>query len=183
MTEPKRMTKGERDDLLRLVRQRERVLKSAAEQRAAAMLSDFETQMAKIYKFNDEKIWKEAYEKAQIAVEACQREIAERCEELGVPPDYAPALSFGWYGRGENAVMQRQAELRRAAKAQIAAAEQTARVEIERLSVQAQAEIIASGLESEAARAFFDRMPSVEALIPALDPALLDEQTAKRRLN
>lgn len=36
------MTKCERDDLYRLIRQREKVLKSAAKQRSAAVLADFE---------------------------------------------------------------------------------------------------------------------------------------------
>jgi hypothetical protein len=39
------MTRHERDDLQRLVRQREKVLKSAAKQRSAELLADFENQM------------------------------------------------------------------------------------------------------------------------------------------
>ena len=37
---PKAMTKGEREDLQRLIKQRERVLKSAAKQRSAELLAD-----------------------------------------------------------------------------------------------------------------------------------------------
>ena len=43
------MTKGERDDLLRLVKKREAVLKKAAQQRSAQLSSDFEAQSATIY--------------------------------------------------------------------------------------------------------------------------------------
>ena len=39
------MNKSEREDLLRLIRQREKVLKSAARQRSAELLADFENQM------------------------------------------------------------------------------------------------------------------------------------------
>jgi len=39
------MTRGEREDLQRLIRQREKVLKSAAQQRSAELLADFENQM------------------------------------------------------------------------------------------------------------------------------------------
>lgn len=40
------MTKGEREDLHRLIRQREKVLKSAAKQRSADLLADFDVQLA-----------------------------------------------------------------------------------------------------------------------------------------
>ena len=39
------MSKGEREDLQRLIRQREKVLTSAAKQRSAELLADFENQM------------------------------------------------------------------------------------------------------------------------------------------
>ena len=50
------MTKGEREDLQRLIRQREKVLKSAAKQRSAELLADFENQMGQEYKFDDDKV-------------------------------------------------------------------------------------------------------------------------------
>ena len=44
VTTPTPMPKGEREDLQRLVRQREKVLKSAAEQRSSELIADFENQ-------------------------------------------------------------------------------------------------------------------------------------------
>jgi hypothetical protein len=49
------MTKYERDDLHRLIRQREKVLKSAAKQRSAEVLADFENQMGQEYRFDDDR--------------------------------------------------------------------------------------------------------------------------------
>jgi hypothetical protein len=46
------MSKGEREDLQRLVRQREKVLRSAAKQRSAELLADFEDQMGAQYAFD-----------------------------------------------------------------------------------------------------------------------------------
>ena len=43
------MTRAEREDLQRLVRQREKVLRSAAKQRSAELLADFENQMGSEY--------------------------------------------------------------------------------------------------------------------------------------
>ncbi len=45
------MTKGEREDLQRLIRQREKVLKSAATQRSKDLLADFENSLGAVYHF------------------------------------------------------------------------------------------------------------------------------------
>jgi hypothetical protein len=50
------ITKGERDDLQRLIRQREEVLKSAAKQRSAELLADFENQMGVEFSFDDDVV-------------------------------------------------------------------------------------------------------------------------------
>src|ERR1700730_3322348 len=51
------MTKSEREDLQRLVRQREKVLKSAAKQRSTEVVADFENQMGQEYSFDDDHVW------------------------------------------------------------------------------------------------------------------------------
>ena len=55
-----KMTKGERQELGQLIRKREKVLRAAADERAAAMLADFDAQCAKIYSFDDDRVWAEA---------------------------------------------------------------------------------------------------------------------------
>jgi hypothetical protein len=45
------MTRDERENLQRLVRQREKVLKSAAKQRSAELIADFENQMGSTARF------------------------------------------------------------------------------------------------------------------------------------
>jgi hypothetical protein len=177
----KTMTKGERDDLLRLVRQRERVLKSSASQRAAVMLADFEKQISTIYTFDTDEVWKQAVEEARDAVRAAQKRVEDRCKELGIPDEFSPQISgVAWLERGQNAWKQRREELRRVAKAEISAVEQHARVEIERMSIEAQTEIVAHGLQSEAAQAFLAQLPTVEKLMPTLD---LPKIEAKASLN
>ena len=54
------MTKGERNDLAKLVRQNERLAKTAATQRSAELLADFERQLGTIYSFDDDEVWKAA---------------------------------------------------------------------------------------------------------------------------
>jgi hypothetical protein len=53
---PDGMTKGEREDLQRLIRQREKVLKSAAKQRSYELIADFENQMGSAYSFDDAQV-------------------------------------------------------------------------------------------------------------------------------
>jgi hypothetical protein len=54
------------------------------------------------------------------------------------------------------------------AKSRIEALERTAMLEIERASLEAQTQLALEGLTSDAARAFVERLPNVENLMPAL---------------
>jgi hypothetical protein len=167
------MTKSEREDLQRLLRQREKAQKSAAKLRTTELLADFETQMAANYSFDDDATWREATKVAKAAVAKAQEDIAERCQVLGIPRQFAPELSVSWYGRGENMVEKRRNELRRAAKAQAEALEQRALVQIETSSVEAQTKLALAGLTSDAAQKFIESLPTVESLMPKLSYAAL----------
>ena len=163
------MTRTERNDLARLVRQRARLERPGAVQRKAELLADFERQIASIYAYDDDETWKAASEAAQEEVEAANARVAARCQELGIPKEFAPGLDLRWYGRGQNAVASRRAEFRKVAKTRLDAMEKAARTEIERASVEAQTRLIADGLTTEAAKAFLESLPSVESLMPELD--------------
>ena len=114
------MTKGEREDLQRLIRQREKVQKSAAKARSSELLADFENQIAAEYRFDDDAIWAAAAKAAEAEVTKAQERVAVRCQELGIPKQFAPSLRLGWAHRGyDNALDKRRAELRRVARAQV----------------------------------------------------------------
>lgn len=170
MTEQAGMTRAERQELGALVRKREKVMKTEASKRAKQMLAEFEEQVSAIYSFDDDEIWAEATEQAKAAVASAQEIIAARCEDLGIPKEFAPRIDMYWTSRGQNAVNDRRNELRRAAKAKIAALEEEARAEIERISLEAQTQIVASGLESASAQNFLDKMSDVKSLMPSIDP-------------
>lgn len=163
------MTRSEREDLQRLVRQREKVLKSGAKQRSKALLADFESQIAAEYRFDDDAVWAAAAKAVGVEVQKAQERVAARCQELGIPKQFAPSLDVSWSHRGYgNALAERRTELRRCAQAQIESMEQAAIVNIEMASVEAQTQIVTAGLTSEAARKFLLDLPSVESLMPAL---------------
>jgi hypothetical protein len=163
------MTKSEREDLQRLVRQREKVLKSAAKQRSAELLADFENQMGSEYSFDQDEVWEQAEAAAEIEVDKAQARVAARCRELGIPKQFAPSLSLRWHARGYGNVLEaRRKELRRMATTRIEAIERKAIVEIELSCLKAQEAIAVAGLTSDVARTFIEGLPSVETLMPAL---------------
>ena len=132
-------------------------------------MADFEKKISAIFSYDDDETWKAAYTSAEQAVAEAKVVIAQRCRELGIPPEFAPNIDVAWYRRGENAASQRRTELRRVAKTEIDALEARAKTEIERVSVEQQTALISDGLTSEAAQAFLEQMPSAENLMPVLD--------------
>src|SRR6516165_11349366 len=75
----KPMSKSEREDLARLIRNREKVLKTAAGQRSAELRATFEQQMASVYSYDQDTTWKAATETANAAVAEAREIIAARC--------------------------------------------------------------------------------------------------------
>jgi hypothetical protein len=171
-------TKTERNELAQLVRRREKVAKADAERVGAERLATFEAQVATDYHLNDDAVWSEAFRAVRdVAIEADQR-VAERCRELGIDERFRPHIGApSWYDRGEHAARRRIAELRKVAQTRVAADVKAAKAEIERLSVEVQTELIAGGLESAAAKAFLESMPTAESLMPALTVLEIEEAT------
>jgi replicative superfamily II helicase len=174
------MTKAEREDLIRLIKQRERVAKTAAEQRSAAMLAEFEREVSAVHAFATNEVWRASVEAVQTAAKEAMERVEAECGKLGIPAEFQPRISFGWAQRGENAYEARRVELRRVAKAEIDAMEKVARVQIETASVQAQTEVIANGLTSAAAIEFLRSMPAIETMMPALDVSTIQAKLAER---
>lgn len=155
-TPANRMTKAERTDLLSLIKKREKVMKTMANERSAFMLAEFESHAAAMYSFNEDSTWSKAKDEAQKAVDAAQRDVEARCQKLGIPKEFAPSLNLVWAGRGENAMAWRLAELRRAAKKRIEAIEAAAISRIEHMSLEAQSALLSQGLDTDAAHAFLE---------------------------
>jgi hypothetical protein len=163
------LKKGEVENLQRLIRQREKVLKSAAKQRSAELLADFENNMGSEYAFDDDAVWAKAMEMAEREVAKAQKVVAVRCRELGIPDRFAPSIRLAWCHRGhDNMVEKRRRELRLMAQTAIEAIEGKAMVQIELSCLDAQTRIAAASLTSDVAKGIIDSLPSVESLMPAL---------------
>jgi hypothetical protein len=163
------LKKGEVENLQRLVRQREKVLKSAAKQRSAELIGDFENKMGSEYAFDDDAVWAKAMELADREVRKAQKVVAARCRELGIPDRFAPSIRLIWCHRGhDNLVEKRKRELRLMAQTAIEAIEAKAIVQIEMSCLKAQTQIAAASLTSDVAKQIIESLPSVESLMPAL---------------
>jgi hypothetical protein len=174
-----RMTKAERDELVKLVKLRERVAKTETVQRSAELLAEFERQLASVYSFDDDDVWREAHAAVSEAREKANAMIAERCRELGIPERFQPGIESVWFGRGENASKERRAELRRVAVTRINALEKAAKATIEHESLKLHTELVAGALESGEAMAFLNALPTIEVLMPSLTVAEIESTTPR----
>jgi hypothetical protein len=172
-----RMTKAERDELVKLVKLRERVAKTEAVQRSAELLAEFERQLASVYSFDDDDVWAEAHAAVSEALKKGNAMIAERCRELGIPKRFQPGIEAAWYPRGENASKERRAELRKVAVTRIDALAKAAKATIEHESLKLHTELVAGALDSGEARAFLKALPTVDVLMPSLTVAEIESTT------
>jgi hypothetical protein len=160
-----RMTRFEREDLLKIARMHAKVAKADAVSRSAKLRAEFEAQLAAEYDYDDDETWRKAHAAAFAAAEQAQDIVARRCEELGIPRRFAPSLHLHWYRRGENGVKSRRAELTRVAHSKIHQLEKEAKLAIDRASVETQTKLLASALESAEAQAFLAAMPTAAQLM------------------
>ncbi len=68
-----KVTKSEREDIMRVIRSREKALKTMATARAAELKSSFEAQISRVYDPCENPIWNEAVSAAQAAVPTRKR--------------------------------------------------------------------------------------------------------------
>ncbi|MGH8658505.1 MAG: hypothetical protein ACREV4_08540 [Gammaproteobacteria bacterium] len=161
------MLQKERSDIGKLVRLRAKVARDEVNQRAAHLLADVEEQLSAVYPDNDRR-WVDITNAVNAHIAAADAEVAERCRETGIPERFRPRISWHWRGRGESRMEDRREELRRAAKARLAAVAKQTKVQIDRQSVNLQTRLAADGLETNEAKEFLKTLPSVEELMPPI---------------
>ena len=176
MTDPRQLSRSETHDLSMIIKDRTKVLKAHVEEQAAACMADFESKLAAIYSFDQDEVWKKAAEEANAAAVAAQDIIAKRCKELGIPKTFAPRLGVHWEGRGENALTQRRAELRRVAKTAIEAMSKAAATKIEKQSLDLRTQVVAMGLMSADAKIFLESLAPVDEAMRTLNFAEMEQK-------
>jgi hypothetical protein len=173
------MTRADRESLLKIACARERVTKSGLIEAGAKLLADFDQQLEAAYSFDDDKIWKEAAQIALQVAEEAQAKVRERSRELGIPDQFEPSIHTGWLSQGEQESRVRRNELRGIARRQVDALIKEGKRKVETASLDVQTGIIASGLSDEA-KAFLDKMPTAEHLMPKLILGDLEKTLGRR---
>lgn len=177
MTAPE-MTRADRDNLAKIARARARVAKSTVAQRQAQLLADLEEQMSAVYSARDEA-WAEVVAEAEAKVAEVNAHIAEQCAARNIPAEFTPRMLAGFAGRGVNGERSRRVELRKLAERQIDAAGKAAKLEIDTAEGQVQVELLTGALTTASAREFVERIPTPEALMPALRLLELEQQVKR----
>jgi len=165
------MTKGERDELAKITRQRGRVAKSRVEAVKAELLADIESKLSAEFNREDE-MWRDAVKIAEQAVADANAHIARVCEERDIPADFRPSVNMLWSIRGRNVDPARRAELRKLAAARVDHIAKSAKLTIEAQEADTLVALYAGGLTSDAAREFLEAMPDPRTLMPTIE---LDE--------
>jgi hypothetical protein len=162
------MTKGEREQLIRLARLRAKQAKTEAVQREKVLLSEVEDLMTVEFQAQDQ-LWAEATAIAEEAARKANEVIVARCLDLGIPAKDAPQLELGWRRRSpEFSNRERRGELRKLAQTKLTALTSTAKTMIDGRLLETETSLITGGLESGEAREFLSAMPTAEQLMPAL---------------
>jgi hypothetical protein len=174
------MTKGERDELTKITRQRGRVAKAQAEAVKAELLADVEAKLSAEFSAEDE-MWREANKIADQAEREANAVIAQRCDEMGIPAAFRPHRRSYWLPRGDNLDPSRRAELRKLAAARVDHIAKTAKLKIEAQESDVLTQLYAGGLTSEAAREFLAKMPDPRALMPTFEVADLEAEYDNRK--
>ncbi len=178
------LSRNETHDLGMIIKDRAKVLRAHVEEQAAKCMADFEAKIAAVYSFDQDDVWEEATRRAREVVAEAQKAIARRCEELGIPPSFAPGISATWQGRGENALRDRRTELRLVAKRRIEAMSKAAVTKIEHQSLNLRTQVVAMGLLSDEAKLFLESLAPVDDMMRSLEfgevDAALEKEHQKR---
>jgi hypothetical protein len=183
MSAPRVLSRNETHDLGMIIKDRAKVLRAHVDHQASIVLADFEKKLAAIYSFDQDEVWKEAFAEAEKVARDCQDRISKRCEELGIPRAFAPGLALGWHGRGENAVRDRQVELRRVAKASVEEMSKHAILKIEQQSLDLRTQVVAMGLLSDDAKLFLESLAPVEEMMQMLEFGDVEKRLEIARAN
>lgn len=183
----RKLSRQETHDLGMIIKERTKVLEAHAEEQATACLADFEKKLSAIYEYDQDEVWKAATEAAMEEVRRAQEKIDRQCEKRGIPKDLAPQLKLAWEGRGQMKAASRRDELRRVAKAEIAAMKAAAMVKIHKQSLDLRTQVVAMGLMTPEATMFLESLAPVDDAMTSLDfgaieTKLLAQQKATKRL-
>jgi hypothetical protein len=162
------MLKSERETLLKLTREREKLAKNQTDVWAVQREAQFECQLAAVYSWDSNATWNALHEKAEATVRELNKEIAKDFRDKGRPLQFAPSCYVHWMGRGMNACKEYRNELRRAFRIKNEKDTAQAKLKVQQTSLEIRTKLMTDALESAEAKAFLEAMPTPEQLMPAV---------------
>src|SRR4051812_3411258 len=145
-----KMTKGDREELGRILRKRTTVAKAKVEERGRAIVAEFERQLATIFE-DEDSAWRDLTATANAGVKKLDAMLAQRCDAMGIPREFRPPLTLSWYGRGSTASRKRGEELGRVCQPQVEAQKRPAFARLEEAELAGRILLARDGLASEEA--------------------------------
>lgn len=158
------MKSAERAELIKLIRLQSKVRKDQLSALGAAAVAKREEELSAQFK-PTEDAWCEIVAEAERSVREADAKIQELSRIKGIPDDFRPKLKTFWIDRGENAMKERRAELRRTAAAQITAAVKLQQNAEDQRAAGIIGRLIGGLLETSEARAFLEEMPTLDDLV------------------
>jgi hypothetical protein len=166
---PRRMSKAEQQNLLRLCRLNKDGAIAAQKERTKTALAEFEMRLASKFAYDQREAWADLMASTQRHATEMDRQLAEDCRRLGIPENFRPSINVSWYERGENASKDRRTELRRVAVSRLAALEAAANARIEDGYRRFQTAVLTAAIDSDEARQLLAGLPTAERLLPDVD--------------
>lgn len=163
------ITPGGRRELRAVVRQQMKVLRTEVKQRQAELVAEAETRLAEKYRDEDKRADELGWKVAQLAGEANRQleDVLREYEELADGGRWARS----YRSRFETPHVYRKSEdrsqLRQALIAGVEAQVRQALLALDRQEANLLRDLAVDALETSAARAFLDRIPTVAELVPS----------------
>jgi predicted phage gp36 major capsid-like protein len=175
------ITKGERAELRSLIRQRFKVLRADVEARKAELAAELDERVN--LKFAaDDKAWADAMFLIGEAVREANRKANDILRGLNLDAlDTSREHEIVIHRSIMKPTAERNVLLRNGTR-RIEAQVKSAQLQLDRQEAELLTRLVATGLESEEARAFLGEIPTVSALVPAdrlleLERSLQDDET------
>lgn len=158
---------GERRELRSVVRSQFKVLRAEAQQRKAELLAEAERQLVERYRDEDKQMDDFNWRVSQV-VDQANNDIEDLMKQVGVGQDggrwqHLYRLAAPRYGRKSEDRKQLHAALLAGIDAQVRAA----MLSLDRQEADLLRQLAADALESDEARAFLMRIPTVAELVPS----------------
>lgn len=159
------MTKTERSELSRIVRQQFKVLRGEVDQREVEMKVDVERQIEEQFASGDQQ-WSVIMHEVHEAVQACNRAINDVFYKYELQTKGTTERSWINTPNVQQPVKEKT-DLRRTAYVQITEQVKAAKLNLDRREADLLRDLSIGAMESEEARQFLSNIPTVGELVPA----------------